>query len=289
LAERARAAKYAPGLLCLLIAGLTARTWARNSDWKDDLSIAAASVRTSPRSYKAHDMLANALWASDPSHGNLDRVIEESEKTRAILEPLPDRDKPPHPYLFAATCYATRKDYGKAISLLREFVTVEAASPGRLNDLRQAYGYLTLSSLYLTTGDVGKASDAAERSRALDPMEPKIYLQMAELALKEKRMDDAFVRLTEGEFVTGDTNLRQALMDLYRRAIDPRSCVLTPGPDGPEMNPACDIVHAHVCAASAYVVRTLATEDQRDVALTRKKMFVEQFGCPKGPLDAALP
>jgi tetratricopeptide (TPR) repeat protein len=270
IAERARAARLAPVLLCLLIAALAARTWARNSDWKDDLSIAEASVRTSPGSYKTHDLLANALFTADPAHGNIDRVIAESERTRAILEPLPDRDKPAHPYLFAASCYAARRDSEKAIAVLLRFVDIEAASPGTINDLRRAYGYLTLASLYLERGDLARASDAAERSRALDPMNPKVYGLMAEIALKTKRPDDAFVRLTEGELVTDDAELRQALIDLYRYAMDPRSCALAPGPDGPRINSACDIVRAHVCAASGYVVRILPE---------RKKMFTEQYGC----------
>jgi tetratricopeptide (TPR) repeat protein len=270
-AQRTRAAKRAPVFLCLLIAALTARTWVRNADWKDDLSIAAASVAASPASYKTHDLLANALFAADPSHANIARVIEESEKTRAILEPLPDSLKPAHPYLFAASCYLARGDSAKAIAVLHRFVTVEAASPGRVNDLRQAYGYLTLASLYLDTGDPVQASEAALRSRALDPANAKVYLKMAEIALKTHRIDDAFIRLTEGEFVTGDANLRQALIDLYRGAMAPGSCALAPGKDGPEIDTACPVVRAHICAAAAFVVAT-----QPDT----KTMFTNRFACP---------
>jgi len=289
VAQRARAPKCAPALLCVLMAALAARTLVRNADWKDDMSIAVASVRFSPGSYKTHDMLANALFASDPSHGNIGRVIDESEKSRAILDPLPDARKPAHPYIFAASCYVARGDYRKAIAVLLKFVSVEAASPGRLNDLRQAYGYLMLSSAYLTTGDTSKAADAAAHSRALDPSDPKVYLQMAEIAATTKRMDDAFVRLAEGEFVTDDTNLRHAWVELYQRALDPGSCALQPGTDGPEINPACPLVRAHVCAASVWVVGTLAAAQQRDAALAKKKLFIEQFGCPQGPLDGAVP
>jgi tetratricopeptide (TPR) repeat protein len=278
IAERSGPARYAPVLLSLLTAALAARTWVRNADWKDDLSIAAASVRVSPRSYKTHDWLANALLASDPSHRNIDRVIEESEKSRALLDPLPDHRKPAHPYIFAATCYGLRGDYPKAIAVLRQFVTVEQASPGRINDLRQAYGYLMLASAYVTTGDQTQAADAAEHARALDPLNPKVYLQLAQIAVTTNRMDDAFVSLAEGEFITADAGLMDAWTDLYRRA-GPASCALLPGPDGPSLNPPCPIVHAHVCAASAYVVRTLAAAGQTDVALARKRMFTEHFHC----------
>jgi hypothetical protein len=92
-------------------------------------------------------------------------------------------------------------------------------------------------------------------------------------------MDDAFVSLAEGEFVTADAGLMDAWTDLYRRAAGPASCALQPTPEGPALNPACPIVHAHVCAASAYVVKTLATAGQQDVALARKQMFTEHFHC----------
>jgi tetratricopeptide (TPR) repeat protein len=247
--------------------------------------MATASVRASPRSYKTHEWLASALYKSDPSHRNIDRVIEESEESRALLDPLPDERKPDLTYVFASSCYVARKDYPKAIAVLNQFIAIEKTfSPSHTRDVRQAYAYLLLSTAYLTTGDKNRALDAAERSRALDPFNPKIYLQMTEIAATSGRMDDAFVRLTEGEFVTSDENLMHALVELYQRALDPRSCVLLPGPNGPEMNPACGIVHEYVCAASPYVVKTLRAAGQEDAARTRESMFVEQFGCPKGPL-----
>jgi tetratricopeptide (TPR) repeat protein len=304
IAERAGAVRYAPALLCLLLAALTARTWVRNSDWKDDISMATASVRTSPQSFKTHDLLANVLFAADPSHSNIDRVIGESEKSRAILDALPDDRRPAHVYRFAATCYMERRDYRQAIDALLKYIAVEKADLAgfkrtaggastdeieHANNLRQADAYLLLSTAYLATGDANRASDAAVQSRALDPFSPQVYLEMAEIAGSTGRLDDAAVRLVEGEFVTSDRSLRAALVELYQRAMDPKSCALAPGPNGPAINPGCRIVHEHVCAASAYAVGTLAAAGQGDVARTRKKMFVEQFGCPKGPLDVVLP
>ena len=304
IVERAGAAKYAPVLLCLLTAALAVRTWARNADWKDDMSMATASVLTSPRSFKTHDLLANVLFASDPSHHNLDRVIGESEKSMAILDPLPDERKPAHVYRFAAACYMERRDYGKAIAALRRYIAIEKADLAgfkktalglstdeieHANNLRQADAYLVLSVAYLATGDTSQAADTAARSRALDSFNPQVYLQMAGIAAATGRLDDAAVRLIEGEFVTSDRNLRAALLELYQKGMAPGSCALTLGPRGPAINPACGIVHAHVCAASAWAVKTLAAAGQLDVAQTRKRMFIDQFRCPRGPLDAALP
>jgi tetratricopeptide (TPR) repeat protein len=179
------------------------------------------------------------------------------------------------------------KDYPKAIAALNQFLAIEKIlTPNHTRVVRQAFAYLLISTAYRETGDRNQAQEAAERSRALDPFNPKIYLQLAEIAATTGRMDDAFVSLTEGNFVTSDENLMKALVDLYRSAMDPGSCMLTPGG---EIDPSCGIVHAHVCAASPYVVRTLAEAGQGDVARTRKDMFIQQFGCPKPPLDDALP
>jgi tetratricopeptide (TPR) repeat protein len=250
------------------------------------MSMASSLVRTSPQSFKTHDLLANVLFASDPSHANIDRVIEESEKSRAILEPLPDGRQPADPYRFAANCYMIRGAYRKAIAVLLRYIAVEAAiDPAR----SQADAYLLLATAYSSSGETDKAQDAAARARGIDPLSPQLYRQMADTAVSAGKMDDAAVALIEGAFVTSDKTLRQDLVELYRRAMDPGSCVLTQGPSGPAINPACAAVHAHVCAASAYVVRTLAAAEQRDLAQTRKTMFIQQFGCPRGPLDEAWP
>lgn len=285
-AEKAGAPRVAPVLLCLLAAALAVRTWVRNADWRDDMSMASASVRTSPQSFKTHDLLANVLFASDPSHANLDRVIDESRKTLAILDPLPDALNAPDPYRFAATCYMSRDAYSRAIAVLNRFLAIAKAR--RLGEHRQADAYLLLAAAYLGAGDTGKASEATAAARAFDPSSPQLYRLRADIAASAGRMDDAATALVEGAFVTSDKSLRQALVELYRHGMAPGSCALIAGPAGPAINPACPIVHAHVCAASAPVVRTLLAAGQRELALTRKTMFLRQFGCPQGPLDEAL-
>ena len=66
----------------VLIAGVAGvlgyRTWSRNLDWRNDETIWTATVHTSPRSAKAHRALAEALYAADSTHGNLDRVVAEA-------------------------------------------------------------------------------------------------------------------------------------------------------------------------------------------------------------------
>jgi protein O-mannosyl-transferase len=291
LAQKTGAAK--PGLallclflLCLLTTVLAARTWVRNADWKDDMSMASASVRTSPQSFKTHDLLANVLFASDPTHANIGRVIEESDKSLAILDPLPDERKPADPYRFAANCYMISRAYPKAIATLLRLIAIEGTE--RATGRRQAEAYQLLSQAYIASGQTDRASDAAAHARALDPLNPDLYRQTAAASAAAGRMDDAAVALVEGLFVTGDGSLRQDLVELYQHGMDSKSCALILRPNRFAINPACPIVHTHVCNASTYVVRILAAAQQGDLAQTRKKMFSQQFGCPLGPLEEAL-
>jgi hypothetical protein len=49
-----QASQPSPGSRSLIVAAFAARTWARNSDWRDDVSLMTAAAETSPNSYKSH-------------------------------------------------------------------------------------------------------------------------------------------------------------------------------------------------------------------------------------------
>ena len=295
LAQRYLSARPAAALLGLLLLALTLRTLVRNQDWHDDLSIASASVLSSPQSFKVHDLRANVLFASDPSHANLDRVIAESETSLAILEPLSAAQRPPAPYRFAANCYMLKSAWPKAIAALRNYLAAESAHLAALearvgaerareaqhaSKLRQADALLVLASAYLEASDTAHAAEALAQAGEIDSLNPQLYRETADVAAAAGKLDDAAVALVEGSFVTGDPSFRQSLVELYQHAMDPRGCALTAGPSGPAINPACGIVHGHVCAAAARTVKVLAAAGQAELSQTRKKMFVEQFGCP---------
>jgi tetratricopeptide (TPR) repeat protein len=296
--EKLRSASYVPAAVCLLItAALAARTWARNADWRDDLAMANASVASAPGSFKTHDLLANVLFASDPTHANIDRVIEESEKSRAILDPLPDDRNIPDPYQFAGTCYMYRRDYPKAIAALKRFLAIEKTEfadfkrnlkPGGpsaktaegITAGRQGDAYTILSMAYLRSEDTAKAAAAAKQAQALNPLSPQLYRQISEIDLASGKTDDAAIALIEGAFVTSDGSLRQDLLRLYHNG-GPTSCALTQGPRGLALNPGCPLVHSHLCGAAGPAIRTLTKAGQVEQARAREKMFAEEFGCPR--------
>jgi len=80
-AERGPLKSVTPIVLCLIVTGFAARTFIRNSDWKDDFSLVAPLSAPVQRATKVHKVLASLLYTSDSSHSNLDVWTDEAEKT----------------------------------------------------------------------------------------------------------------------------------------------------------------------------------------------------------------
>jgi hypothetical protein len=143
--------RIAAAVLCVIVAGFAGRTWMRNEDWRSELAIATADLRTSPNSFKLHRLLASSLFDSDLSHANMDRVIEEQEKALKVLEGLAPPFMPPdvfrtagYYYLINARHNGQHNDdplYRKATAAL-----LQSLSISRFTD-RQALLLLSISYL----------------------------------------------------------------------------------------------------------------------------------------------
>jgi tetratricopeptide (TPR) repeat protein len=206
---------FLPPLILSLIAGAFAiRTWVRNADWQTNLTLATADVRVSPNSFKLHRLLATSLFDSDSAHANIDRVIEEQEKSLAILDPIPAVRSGPDPYRQAGYYYLVKGDqsrlpspdqgkpaYEKALPLLLRSISIDNAR--RVNYLAGANrlpsgrsegdpkAYLLLSLVYSRLGDLNQAYEAVNKARALDPLNPQVYRQLATVFAQQSREDDA--------------------------------------------------------------------------------------------------
>jgi hypothetical protein len=102
--------KSAPLAVGLLAGAYAARTFLRNPDWQDDLTMAKALVKTSPNSFKVEKMLAFQSFRSDPTHPSIDQVIAIAENGLTILNPVPDRDNNAEAYRFAGGYYFNKGD-----------------------------------------------------------------------------------------------------------------------------------------------------------------------------------
>jgi hypothetical protein len=280
-----RVPRFAPAIAAVIVVALSARTFARNSDWQSDLTLGKATVQTAPESYKAHKLLANALFES---HAPIDQVIAEGDKMIAILSPLPPLRDNADSWRRAANWYLAKGDPAsirRAMDLLQrclEIVTAQEQHAHTLprfdpesNPLAGAREDVKrmISGAYLQLGDPSQAL-------AADPENPDVWRRQAKSLAEAGKGDEAAVALMEGVMLTVDPGLRQAIVDLYRAGLDPHGCALLPGQDGrPALNPSCDTVHAHLCKASAAAIELREKSGRRDLADQLRTSAVRDFHC----------
>jgi hypothetical protein len=292
-------ARAAPALLCLPAVAFTVRTWTRNADWQDDLTLARSAVQACPRSFKAHKTLAAALLASDPVHSNIDAVIDQASQSVALLDSLPDRMNDAAAYRLAGAAYllkGNRLADEKAVPLLLRCAHI--AEIGHQEDLeaQRAHRNATpssapnpnddahrlLSLAYLRLGQTGQALEQAALARTQEPMNPEVYRQLSNALLANSQPDEAATALIEGVFLTSDQSLRRDLLDLYRGGLDSKSCVTIPGPNGVAINPACEIVHRHLCKGAAEAIQLSLQIGRPDMAEALQRGAAGQLGCTGG-------
>jgi tetratricopeptide (TPR) repeat protein len=184
------------GALLLLYTG---RTWARNADWRDNLTLGLADVETAPRSVRLHDMLAKAWFDQNPN-ANLDRAIAEQETAWKLVQPLdPDQSSELIPARLGIY-YAEKAKLApeaerrawreRSIAVLLEARKISLAAEQTFDNAqlthnrparRQAFVllYLYLADDYLSLGRFSEALDALRYARILTPRFPLLYEAMA--------------------------------------------------------------------------------------------------------------
>jgi tetratricopeptide (TPR) repeat protein len=297
IGERIRMPLFAPAILLLAMLGFAVRTWERNPDWMNNLTLAESEVRAAPRSFKAHMMLSRALYEGEPEHSNLDRVIEEGERAVALLDPLPDSRNTWLAYRELAGYYLVKGDgsrpvgpgsklawqratqlLSRAISILEVSLQAPAGQGEVVVPLDLAEAYRTLSGAWLRVSDTKKAYEAAVRARDLNPVSPDSYRSISDALRLSGRDDEAIAALMEGEMLTSDPSLAPEIVLIYRTRGD-AGCTLTQEPGGPEPNPACPIVHKSICAAVAGAMQVQVRLHREVEARLMMNRATERYGC----------
>jgi Flp pilus assembly protein TadD len=231
---------------CIVAAGFAIRTWLRNTDWQTELKLAGADVRVSPNSFKLHRLLATSWFDSDRTHANIDRVIEEQEKSLAILDPVLPAQSVPDVYRQAGYYYLLKGDqlheksidqsktiYEKARQVLLRAISINQArrgwyltsSAGRpfRGSEEDPQAYLLLSLICLRLGDPNPAYAAISRARALDPLNPQIYRQLAAVLDQQGRTGEADLASMQDHAITSlQEGKWQDTADLTRRVVQIR-------------------------------------------------------------------
>lgn len=304
--------RMAPVVLGVIGAILAARTWARNADWRDSVTVTAAGVETSPDSYKTHGALALALFEAGPDPANLDRAIAEAEKGLAILNGLPDDRLNSEAFLQAADYYRAKgsriamgdPDHGVLTAesrrafqrelqlLLRAQSIVEASYRGATAQARAQGAPLpqldaakfveledAISAAYLRLGDPAQSAAAAAAAIGRAPQTAEPYGLLAAASLVDGKAEDAAITLFEGIFATADVGLRVKLETLYQDGLAGQGCAMVAGPNGPRINPSCEIVRRHACSAAARLIAVYTGIGRQDLAIQLRGKVGNAFGC----------
>ena len=270
--------RKAPVVLGVIGMALAARTWVRNADWRDSVTVTTAGVETSPDSYKTHTALALALFEADPGHANLDRVIAEAEKGLAILEGLPDERLNSDAFLQAADYYRAKGAYQRELQLLLHTRSIVEANHGstaaKFVELEDE-----LSAAYLQLGDAAESAAAAAAAIGRSPQTAESYRLLAAASLVDGKAEDAAIALFEGLFATADVDLRSKLETLYQHVMGGQGCALLAGPGGPRINPSCEIVRRHACSAVARLIPVYTQLERQDLAIQLQRNSEAAFGC----------
>ncbi|HEY4839765.1 MAG TPA: DUF1736 domain-containing protein [Candidatus Acidoferrales bacterium] len=298
-------------VLCLIVASFGLRTWIRNSDWHDDLSVAKASVHSAPNSFNSHLRMATALSDSDPTRSNISQVIEEYEKSVAILDRLPDSKNVVVVYSQAGREYDDKGDrliqkgaegkqivppestraYQRALELLTRGEAIDKASAAVYRQQLRDSGrdstipvgspelYKQLAITYMRLGDPQKAYDAASYGKQLDPSMAEVYTIMGQVLALQGRSGQAAQAFMEGLLASGQQRLMIPLSILYKSGLDPEGCSIQQSPNGMLFNPQCAPVHKDFCYASVDLVDLYRRNAHEDLANELRSKAIEQFGC----------
>jgi tetratricopeptide (TPR) repeat protein len=294
----------APSVIALICLAFGFRTYIRNFDWIDDVTLWTSAVQASPASFKTHRSLAYALNEKYPHGERLNTEISEIGRSLEIQDSLPNVQNSTTTYSNAGTYYRLKGDlsaapekkfwYRKSLDTLLRGVRVDQAFNqenrrkellrGRLASQIPNDGwselYMNLGIVYMRLNDPRKALVAFTYGRSLSPQDPKYYQNIAAAYSSLGDNQQAAVALTAGLLVNpGNTELTAWLDRLYRQ-IDPNGCAVAGVKGKPHLDMNCPLVREHVCLAYQSLVLLSVDIKQDRMADNLKTTAVRDLGCP---------
>jgi tetratricopeptide (TPR) repeat protein len=293
-----RLPRVAPAVLALVCVAFAARTYTRNFDWFDDLSLWTSAVKVCPGSYKTYSSLATDLIAL--REAGPDRAVGEAGQSLAILDSLPDQRNIAAVYANAGFCYRMKGDtvatprsnhwYQKSLDALLRGKRIDAVHDQDLRRENAAHGkriarsgwiplYLELGRTYLRVSQPRQALEALEFGRALRP-DPEFFDEMSAAWRALGDPQQAAITLMEGLGVdSSHTQFASELVDLYQRT-EPESCAIRNVGATVSLNLGCPLVHSQLCTASRNVALMYHQRGQDRMASSTARSAIGDLGCP---------
>jgi tetratricopeptide (TPR) repeat protein len=293
--------KGAVYVLAAIILLFAIRTIARNPDWKDDQSIAAAGVATSPRSFRAHRLLAAILYYRDPVR-NLDSAIREAEAAWSILEPLPPETMDQQAPAALGYYYRIKGDsrggpstpegrgwYEKSVAVLQRGAAASQVIQKKFDQDQIAHGkplpfrsgfenlYTNLGKAQVGLGRHDDALASFHYAREINPTDRSIYDELATVYATKGNLEAAVILLDQKLLLFGvNPATLTSLRNVYGH-LPEGACAIAPSGSG--LNPGCPRVHNDLCLAWSDLARvfTAARLPERARGF---EFAMQQNGCP---------
>ena len=231
---------------------------------------------------------------------NIDRSIQEEEKSWAILAPLPPARSSEFPPTFLGVYYAAKADldpansrawYEKSLAVLEKAREISQAAAKAYDDLQRARGapptersgfqqlYFNLANTCLNLGRYQEAIDALRYGRGLNPAALEAFdgmevayaaagnLRMAAVSLEEKAQVDGFQPATLG-----------AIREAYRKIPD-GSCAFVQQGTAWQLNLNCPVVKSDLCLAWSDLAQAYADARQPAQSRALRDAAVSRYGC----------
>jgi len=318
LAERGRI-WLASGLALLILSALSARSYLRNLDWRDDLTLWRSTVQNAPNSFKSYKGYSNGIWdialdnyPHNPAklEENLNHAIALSETGLRVLDsvPLPISKQDNTLYQDLGTFYRIKGDflrdrgqldearsfYEKSLAVLRRAEAVDhwvndtshqsALARGRPENDIPVVGnyrvYINLESTYERLGDWDNAEKSSAHVMLLIPTQPIGYrLRGTDLFNRGQVRLAAIQMLEAGLLDNGDATAWQALASCYQVMGLPPETLRQDGP-----NHVLDInnpaVRQDVNSACVGLVQELLDANDHEDAVAVRDRFIKNFQVP---------
>ena len=249
LAFRLREERTARAILVAVLVVFAGRTFVRNFDWNDNLTLFAKDVTVSLDSFHTHDMLARALFVHD-ARANIDRAILEGEAACRIVRDLPLKYLPADTLRHQGLYYATKGDMVKDAAPDQALMWWQKALPVLLRHARglsptNLEYYPSLSIEYFWLDDGAHAADMLLEKGFLDGMKP--------------------------DLVNG---LRQAL-----GRVPGGECAVTGLGEASTLNFGCPLLRQRTCIAMEDLAQSLVEARQAAQARAQREKASRDFGC----------
>jgi tetratricopeptide (TPR) repeat protein len=250
-------------------------------------------------------MLAKALFELD-ARRNIDRSIQEEERSWEILALLPPARSSEFPPTFLGIYYGAKADldpansrawYEKSAAVLEKAREISQAGEKAYDDIQRAHGvapgervgfqqlYFNLANACLNLGRYQEAIDALRYGRGLNPAALEAYdgLEVAYAATSNFRL--AAVSLEQKAQVDGfQPATVAAIRSVYEKIPDGSCAFVRQGTDS-QLNMRCPAVKSDLCAAWSDLAQAYADALQPAQSQALRDAAVNRYGCVGGLTD----